>query len=352
MELGGEFCLVCGSPPPLFGQRICEACFRERLQLVKIPKNINWSRCPRCQITKIDKSWVKVDDDWLWDELMQQNLHVHEDAKEISIGLHTQMVDERNTMLHVQVSAKIENLSFEEEHVMRARKSNEVCLTCSRKDGNYFEATVQLRSSARKLSESEFKQLRETLDEVIENLGDDPMFFITKEGPVTGGYDVVLGSKGLAKSWARFLINRYGGQSTTTASVVGRKDGQDLTRLTVLYRKPGYDLGDVIRWRAHLWRIWSWSSDGAILQKIERKEKTGASWRDLESGVVMATLSEHYVVDLVNQDLTVGEFLNPDTWHMESVRLPYDHAGKTSLRLARIEGEWFSLPQHPMDVKP
>ena len=64
MELGGEFCLVCGSPPPLFGQRICEACFRERLQLVKIPKNINWSRCPRCQITKIDKSWVKVDDDW------------------------------------------------------------------------------------------------------------------------------------------------------------------------------------------------------------------------------------------------------------------------------------------------
>ena len=42
----------------------------------------------------------------------------------------------------------------------------------------------------------------------------------------------------------------------------------------------------------------------------------------------MATLSEHYVVDLVNQDLTVGEFLNPDTWHMESVRLPYDHAGK------------------------
>ena len=38
MELGGEFCLVCGSPPPLFGQRICEACFRERLQLVKIQK--------------------------------------------------------------------------------------------------------------------------------------------------------------------------------------------------------------------------------------------------------------------------------------------------------------------------
>ena len=62
----------------------------------------------------------------------------------------------------------------------------------------------------------------------------------------------------------------------------------------------------------------------------------------------MATLSEHYVVDLVNQDLTVGEFLNPDTWHMESVRLPYDKLqGKPASDLARIEGEWFFSPTTP-----
>ncbi|GIR66830.1 MAG: hypothetical protein CM15mP71_0560 [Candidatus Poseidoniales archaeon] len=43
---------------------------------------------------------------------------------------------------------------------MRARMSNGVCLTCTRRAGNYFEATVQLRSSARRLSEEEFQTLR------------------------------------------------------------------------------------------------------------------------------------------------------------------------------------------------
>ena len=63
-----------------------------------------------------------------------------------------------------------------------------------------FEATVQLRSSARRLSEEEFQTLRATLNDVLEEMPEDPMFFITNEGPVTGGYDVVLGSKALCKS--------------------------------------------------------------------------------------------------------------------------------------------------------
>ena len=44
--------------------------------------------------------------------------------------------------------------------------------------------TVQLRSSGRKLSETEYNNLRATLDLVIESLSDDPMFFVTNEGPV------------------------------------------------------------------------------------------------------------------------------------------------------------------------
>ena len=89
---------------------------------------------------------------------------------------------------------------YTERHTMRARMSNGVCLTCTRRAGNYFEATVQLRSSARRLSEEEFKILRTTLDDVLEEMPDDPMFFITKEGPVTGGYDVVSGLQSTSKS--------------------------------------------------------------------------------------------------------------------------------------------------------
>ena len=53
---------------------------------------------------------------------------------------------------------------------MRARMANGVCLTCTRRAGNYYEATVQLRSTGRKLSEEEFQNLRATLDTVKESL--------------------------------------------------------------------------------------------------------------------------------------------------------------------------------------
>ena len=231
---------------------------------------------------------------------------------------------------------------------MRARMANGVCLTCTRRAGNYYEATVQLRSSGRKLSEEEYQNLRATLDTVKESLSDDPMFFITNEGPVTGGYDVVMGSKGLARAWGRHLTKEYGGQVVETNSTVGRKDGIDVTRLTLLYRKPGYELGDVVRWRENLWRPASWTKDGAIVERVDRQERTGASWRDLESTQVLARMSEHITVDLINQDSSVGEFLDPTTWTMASIKLPWDHKGKKTARLARIDGEWIAL--HTMAI--
>ena len=285
----------------------------------------------------------------VWDELIQRNLKFHADAEDIVIGLETRTISDRHTMIYLQLEGVIDSLLFQEEHTMRARMANGVCLTCTRRAGNYYEATVQLRSSGRKLSEIEYNNLRATLDNVLEMLADDPMFFITSEGPVTGGYDVVMGSKGLARSWGRHLTKEHGGQVVETNSTVGRKDGIDVTRLTLLYRKPGYDLGDVIRWRDNFWRPASWTKDGAVVERVDRQERTGASWRDLESAQVVSQMTEHLVVDLINQDSSVGEFLDPNTWVMTSVKLPWDHNGRKSIRIARIDGEWIALHHMAID---
>jgi nonsense-mediated mRNA decay protein 3 len=245
--------------------------------------------------------------------------------------------------LHLQVEGVIEDLLFQEEHTMRARMANGVCLTCTRRAGNYFEATVQLRSTGRRLSEEEFTVLRQTLDKVIEDLSDDPMFFITSEGPVTGGYDVVLGSKGLARTWGRHLVSEYGGHVAESNSTVGRKDGIDVTRLTLLYRKPGYDLGDVLRWRDKYWRPATWTKDGAIMSRIDRQERTGATWRDLESSNVVSQMKDHVVADIINEDSSVAEFLDPTSWNMAEVRVAWDHVPRQKLRLARIDGDWLAL---------
>ena len=349
MDLGGEFCLVCGAAPPLFTGRMCEKCTRDRVTLVKVPKNAPWTKCARCGIIDFQGKWTNVEDEDLWYELVQRNVEFHSEIEDLEIGLQAQEVDGRHTLIHLEIEGVIDNLLYTERHTMRARMSNGVCLTCTRRAENYFEATVQLRSSARRLSEEEFQTLRVTLDNVMAEMPDDPMFFITKEGPVTGGYDVVLGSKSLARAWGRHLIANHGGQITATTSVVGRKDGADLTRLTLLYRKPGYEIGDVIRWRGELWRPSAWTGEGAILEKIERRERTGATWRDLENANVVARLTEFVLIESVSEDSSVAEFLDPSNWKMTAVRLPFEHVPGRKLLLARIDDEWFCLPRLGVD---
>jgi len=349
MDLGGDFCLVCGAEPPLFTGRMCEKCTRDRVSLVKVPKNVPWTKCARCGVIDFQGKWSHVDSEDLWYELVQRNVEFHTDVEDLEVGLVAQEVDGRHTLIHLEIEGVIDDLLYTEKHTMRARMSNGVCLTCTRRAGNYFEATVQLRSSARRLTEEEFQTLRATLNDVLDEMPDDPMFFITNEGPVTGGYDVVLGSKALARAWGRHLISEHGGQVTTTTSVVGRKDGVDLTRLTLLYRKPGYEIGDVVRWRGDLWRPSSWSGEGAILEKISRRERTGASWRDLENANVVARMSELVYHEPLSEDSSVAEFLDPSNWKTTAVRLSYEHVPGRNLLLARVDGEWICLPRLAVD---
>ncbi len=205
---------------------------------------------------------------------------------------------------------------------------------------------MQIRSSGRKLEESELEELRNSLDTLLASMEPDPMFFITKEGAVVGGWDVTMGSKSLARTWARHMVQKWGGQTKETHSVVGQKDGMDVTRLTVLYRRPGYDLGDIIRWKNRLWTVSAWQKDGPILLALDRREKTGASWRDLDKTVVMSRFVEQVEVDVLNRDTSAAEFMDPRDYKIKTVRLPYDDDGSNPrLRLGWITDEWVALPR-------
>ena len=348
-ELGDAFCLVCGDPPPLYGDRMCEPCLRVRTKLAIVPENVGWVRCARCGMTEIQGRWTQLSDEDVYDELIQRNVAFHERAEDIGLGSASQVITDRHTLLHLQIEGVVDDLLFQEEHTMRARRSNGVCITCTRKAGNYFEATVQLRSTGRKLEGLELDELRQSLDKVLDEMADDPMFFITSEGPVQGGYDVVLGSKGLARSWGRHLIKNHGGKVNESMTVVGRSEGVDVTRLTLLYRKPGYDLGDVIEWRGDLWRVMTWRNDGAVLTRIARRERTGATWRDLESAKVVSRKHEFIRVGVIQEDDSVAEFLDPENWTMQAVRKAYDHVVGEDLLLTKRQGEWLSLPKLERD---
>ena len=286
-----------------------------------------------------------MDNEDIADLRIRENLVAEERAQNVEVSFSVQAIDDRTCRLQVDVSGTIEGYQFDDRHESLLQTSNAVCTPCTRKAGSYFEATVQLRSAGRRLDDFELKQLRGTLDEMLENMESDPMFFITKEGSVTGGWDLQLGSKAMARTWGRRLVKSHGGTIKETSTVVGSNDGIDVTRLTLSYRKPAYDLGDVVRFRKQLWMIDGWQSDGPSLRRLDRFERSGASWRDMEKSIVICPNREQHIVEVMNRDSSAVEVMDPADYRMVTVALPYDDDGKASrIRIGFIDSAWVALP--------
>jgi len=286
-----------------------------------------------------------LDPEGIADLRVRENLVLEERASQVEVSFSLQEIDERTSRIHVDVSGEIESHIFNDSHSPLLQTSNAVCTPCTRKDGDYFEATVQLRSAGRKLDEKELSELRATLDELIESMEPNPMFFISKEGPVQGGWDLQLGSKSLAKTWGRRLAKSFGGTVKESSKVVGVNDGVEVSRLTLSYRKPAYSIGDVIRYKKSLWIVDSWQKDGPIIRKVDRFERTGVTWRDMESSIVICSLSDQSTVQILNRDTSAAELMDPLDFKVTTVALPYDDNGTADkLRIAFIDGEWLALP--------
>jgi nonsense-mediated mRNA decay protein 3 len=200
---------------------------------------------------------------------IRENLKIYPDSTDIKLEFSIEEIDNRSVRLHVGVIGKIEGYLFQDNHNSLMQTSNAVCPACTRKAGSYFESIVQLRSAGRKLNASEIKEVRDTLDEMLHEMEPDPMFFITSEGPVTGGWDMQLGSKAMARSWGKRLTQKFGGTIKETSTVVGANDGIEVTRLTLSYRKPAYSIGDVIKLKGDLWLISRWQKDGPVLRRMK-----------------------------------------------------------------------------------
>ncbi len=341
----GAFCIVCGAPPPLTSDRLCETCLRARVKLSTMPERIQQDRCSKCGFFEVRGRWTEIEGDSLADLRIRENLMVEDRSKQVSVSFAVESIDERTSRLHVDVGGVVESHEFSDSHSVLLQTSNAVCPTCTRKAGSYFEAVMQLRSAGRRLEEEELESLRSTLDEMLSAMEPDPMFFISEEGKVTGGWDLKLGSKAMARRWARDLVRKFGGTVKETSTVIGANDGIEVSRLTLSYRKPAYGIGDVLNFRGSLWLVESWQKEGPILRKMNRFERSGFSWRDMEASSVVCSYPEQHVVSILNRDSSAAEVMDPIDFKVVAVALPYDDDGNSDeLRIGFIEDEWLAIP--------
>ena len=341
----GAFCIACGAEPPLTTDRMCENCFRKRNRLTNISDSLLQYRCPKCDNQEVRGRWSKITNEDLADLRIREGIEYSAKSKNVKLGFAIEEIDDRSTRLHIDVSGEIEGYTFLENHVSLMQTSNAVCPACTRKAGSYFESIVQLRSAGRKLSPEELKVVRKTLDEMLEDMESDQMFFITSEGPVTGGWDMQLGSKAMARSWGKKLVQKFGGTIKETSTVVGSNDGIEVTRLTLSYRKPAYTIGDVVKIKNNLWLVSRWQKEGPLLRRLKFYERTGVTWRDMEKSIVVCAVQDQHLVEILNRDSSAVEIMDPLDYSIVTVALPYDDDITSSkIQIGFIDDIWLAIP--------
>ena len=125
----------------------------------------------------------------------------------------------------------------------------QVCQTCSRQAGGYYEAILQIRTKRKELLDTAVDMVYNELDTSSSD------FFTTEAGAVRGGYDFQLSSTDKARSVSRDLMIKLGGHVTETNTLVGRKDGKDLLRHTFGVRLPSVKVNDYLFIDEKVWKV-------------------------------------------------------------------------------------------------
>ena len=125
----------------------------------------------------------------------------------------------------------------------------QVCQTCSRHAGGYYEAILQIRTKQKSVLDA-------AVEKVFKDIDSSPSeFFSTENGPAKGGFDFQLSSTERARSLARELMIQFGGHVNETNTLVGRKDGRDLLRHTFGVRLPSFLVGDYLLIQEKVYKV-------------------------------------------------------------------------------------------------
>ncbi len=209
-----KFCFICGKKTEKLIKGYCEECYNKKFQLIEIPKEIFVTICTKCNKIKEKNMWKDIE----IDEFLRNKIKIL--GKDIKIRF------EINDALKVYAKGFLEgskNLK-EEFYEVKLKINKQVCLECSRKFGEYYEAIIQIRGN---LTNDDINSID---DIVLMGKG----FYRIKE--VKGGYDLFISNKSLAEKITEFLRKKYKAEIKKSYKLVTSKQGKDIYRNIILVR--------------------------------------------------------------------------------------------------------------------
>ncbi|OGD45847.1 MAG: hypothetical protein A3K76_01860 [Euryarchaeota archaeon RBG_13_57_23] len=241
------FCVECGREGELVGA-LCRDCYSKKHVQPTIADHVDLTICAHCQSMQTDKGWEDIGSiRQAAEAAIEDSLVLPKDAKLSDFRVHLSEKDERNLEAKIAVMLVVQGHEFTRELLTIVRVKRGSCTECSKQQGRYYEAILQVRGPARTLPkhlEADVERL--VRDRVGAMRKSSREVFLSKVEKVKGGLDFYFSTVNSARSVARELQEVYCAEFKGSSSLWGRRDGKDVYRMTYLVRLPGIFRGDVV----------------------------------------------------------------------------------------------------------
>ncbi|MCL2142047.1 MAG: NMD3-related protein [Methanimicrococcus sp.] len=251
-------CPKCGKETEKLVKNVCSECFGKTLDLFELPPVLHAKICPSCGAHFYKSKW----EDFGTPEdvamlAAQENLSVHKDLENVSVGMHPHPRSPYIFDVLVDVQGDADGMTYYKDGKTEVRLKREACDMCSRRAGGYFEGIIQIRANNRTPTKEEVDSCLHLVDEamMIQLKKGDKLAFVTDSIRFKDGADVFIGSTKAGRHVCKHIIETMGGTVAESYTLAGMKDGREVYRTTFAMKLPEYKKGDVVYFDAKVIEI-------------------------------------------------------------------------------------------------
>lgn len=257
------FCVVCGKEFPVDELRsgVCAECYVIKTVLASVKDHVDIEACVHCNSRKRGEIWVPGHGSLVpvVEEAVREAVDWAKVVEKPQLRVVIEPEDDRNFTILATASGVAEGVAFSKELKTRSRVKNGTCVRCSRIQGGYYEAIVQVRAHKRMVELPERRALKAFASRFIDRVvsDGDRNAFVLRDEDTDRGLDIYMGTTNGGRMLAKQIAADYGGKISEHFKLVGQKDGLDLVRMTFAVRLPEYKAGDILILRDEPGRITS-----------------------------------------------------------------------------------------------
>lgn len=253
------FCVICGTEEGPFQGPLCVRCWGKQAPLMELPGRISRVFCPMCGARQVGRHWETGNPPGV---LTRGDL-----TGELTLRPGVHLVDVRWTeetenpllrRLTATATLELKGTRWEAEGSTEVHVLYHVCPECSRRQGHFYTAQLQLRGSEEGSLRSG-AALRSWVhvqwESHLRGLSESVRRAVSFEQELKEGWDIFFSSTPEARSAARAFRERFGAGYRESASLYSRKGGEDIYRVTFLLRLPPAGPGDYVERGDRLYRI-------------------------------------------------------------------------------------------------